>query len=158
MKIRDRMEGAGHAFLAAYHNGSGVRAAFEIALARYLKTDTTSHGPPDWAHEIRKRVAAKHDHTDEELRSRSRCPGFTLARQEAVWMMRQLAEPLSFPLIAAVMNRDNHTSMIAAYRAFELRMERDAALAAEMAPYRKQPVEAAFPERRRQQERRLVAA
>ncbi len=158
MKARDRMEGAGHAFLAAYHAGSTPKGAFRIALARYSESDPVAHGPPDWAHELRRRVAAKHGHTDEQLLSRSRWSGFTAARQEAVWMMRQLTTPLSFPLIATVMNRDHHTTMITAYRACELRMERDPALAAEMAPFRKQPVEAAFPERRRQQVRRLVAA
>jgi hypothetical protein len=158
MTRKERLAAAGDVFLEAKYGGATHSEAFSRGLAVYNRTGTEKAAEPrwvpDWANEIGRRVAAQHGIDFHAMRSKTRWRVYSLPREKWIWLLRQTEMP--FPTIGAAVNRD-HTSVMHSYRQFETKMERDPALAAEMAQYRKVPADAAFPGRRRQEERRLVA-
>lgn len=71
--------------------------------------------------DVLKRVAATMHITVEDLRGPSRQPHFVDARAIAVKLFRDRERPISFPQIATLIGRKDHTSPIHLYNTFDIR-------------------------------------
>jgi chromosomal replication initiation ATPase DnaA len=71
-------------------------------------------------------IAAEYGLTVEELRARRRSPHLVVARNEAIWRLRQLQPPMSYPEIARAVGLANHTSALHGFRVYAARLAREA--------------------------------
>jgi hypothetical protein len=103
------LEAAGEAFLVAI---DGCRRRERIAKRRGpCRTPRDERWLP-----VVERVAAKHGITVDELRASSRHVDIVAARWEAIWELRSLTPPMSYPEAGRAVGLANHTSAISGYR------------------------------------------
>jgi chromosomal replication initiator protein len=79
------------------------------------------------AQQIIRRVASKHRVGIEEMLGPTRRRPMAYARQEAMWRLRRLrrqdgAQRFSYPQIAHLLGREDHTTVIYGVKAYEQRM------------------------------------
>ena len=71
------------------------------------------------ANEVVGFVAERHGMTRSEMLTRTRCPSYARPRQIAMYSIRQLCPHLSYPAIAKVMERKDHTTILHGVRQIE---------------------------------------
>jgi chromosomal replication initiation ATPase DnaA len=71
------------------------------------------------AHEVAGFVAARHGLTMRDMRNHSRSPEYARPRQIAMYAIRQLCPHLSLPVIARVLERKDHTTILHGVRRIE---------------------------------------
>ncbi len=71
------------------------------------------------AHEVAGFVAERHGMTRAEMLTPTRCPSYARPRQIAMYSIRQLCPHLSYPAIAKVMERKDHTTILHGVRRIE---------------------------------------
>lgn len=64
------------------------------------------------AHEVAGFVAGRHGLTMRDLTNRSQCPKYARPRQIAMYAIRSLCPHMSYPAIARVLVRKNHTTIL----------------------------------------------
>jgi hypothetical protein len=95
-------------------------------VARFAKTG----GRPPHATRIVSAVALHYGLTVDHLASQDRRPHVVLARRVAVYLLRLLS--CSYPLIADILKRRDHTGVLQQHRKFRETLQQDRALAAEV--------------------------
>lgn len=105
------------------------------ATVSFMSTGSLGHPFVRWVasmsmHEIARDVCRRHGLTLDQLRSKSRIRPIAHARQEAMWLMRQVLRPdgrkrFSFMQIAGFLDMEDHTTIIHGVKAYEARRDED---------------------------------
>lgn len=133
MTEHQRLIAAAHAFLRGHHLGENLQDCMRDALRTYNSREADDKRPvvaPKWAYEIQDAVARKHGVTVDGMCGRDTWAVYQRPRREIAWLLHQC--DLSFPVIAMIVKRGDHTTILSLCRRFERDMEHDAELAAEM--------------------------